>query len=145
MSDPECLIKLDRAFDHLDAIEKITRRWVKQYRVTHDPEGDLGAKIVRLHAPSAPNKLGLLVGECLHNARSFLDNLAFHLAVTHSGSQFTAAMQQTSEFPIFSIVPPPSMRSIERSEASTQTHETSSSLADSQRARLPPRSAVPSP
>lgn len=107
MSNPECVAKLDRAFSHLKSIEKMAGRWVDSYRVTHDDAPDQpGTKIVRLHATAAPRGLGLLIGECLHNARSFLDNLAFRLASAHSGAAFTPAMQQASEFPIFSARPP---------------------------------------
>lgn len=61
--------------------------------------------IVTLAAPAGPDDLSLLVGECLHNTRSFLDNLVFHLGVAYSGANFTPEMQERSEFPIFGTRP----------------------------------------
>ncbi len=93
--------KLARAVEHMEAIEMITSEWVKTKRVTHDLDAETGERIVRLFLPEAPTELSYRVSECLHNARSALDNLAFALALAYSQGAFTPQRQETSEFPIF--------------------------------------------
>ena len=50
---------------------------------------------------SPPAELRLLVGDCLHNLRSSLDNLAYELAVAHHGGPLPHPYFKSSEFPIF--------------------------------------------
>jgi hypothetical protein len=93
--------KLARAAQHMEAIEVITSEWLKAKRVTHDLDAETDERVVRLFLPEAPTELSHRISECLHNARSALDNLAFMLALAHSGDAFTPQRQETSEFPIF--------------------------------------------
>jgi hypothetical protein len=48
----------------------------------------------------------LVLGECLFNFRSALDNLAFELAAKRHGAPLPAAAAKTSAFPIFGSQPP---------------------------------------
>lgn len=47
-----------------------------------------------------PHSLSLVVGDCVHNMRSALDNLAYQLAVSHKQT-LSDSEAQRSEFPIF--------------------------------------------
>jgi hypothetical protein len=45
--------------------------------------------------------LAPVVGDCLHNLRSALDNLAFELALANKGTKMSKSIANDSQFPIF--------------------------------------------
>jgi hypothetical protein len=54
-----------------------------------------------LHAPPTDD-FSLIIGDCLHNLRAALDNLAYDLAVAHTGKEpLPSKFASRSEFPIF--------------------------------------------
>lgn len=93
--------KLRRATEQMEAIDVITHCWLKAKRVTHDLDPETNERIVRLFLPKAPPELEATISECLHNARSALDNLVFALSSKFSKQAFTPERQEKSEFPIF--------------------------------------------
>ena len=56
-------------------------------------------------AESPPPKLGLLIGECVHQYRSALDHLAFQLLIANTKGRIPARVVKRSEFPIFNSGP----------------------------------------
>lgn len=98
-------LKLDRASHHLDAIDATVREW--EQRETHRYTGHSDDKsnkefwYIEFTEP-IPIELRLIIGDCLHNLRSALDNLAYELAVAHHGSSpLPGRLDRRSEFPIF--------------------------------------------
>jgi hypothetical protein len=102
-TSPDAVIKLERAFQDLEILETMLTDWLagEDARVRHKRDGDEGDMVARVHIGPRPPDLGVTLGQCLHHARSSLDNLAYALTVAHSGDNFTDAMQASSEFPIF--------------------------------------------
>jgi len=90
--------------EHLQSLDEVTGAWAKLggyvAEIGQVTESITGT-IVHFAIPPVPPEIPILIGECLHNTRSFLDNLAFALALSYSGDDFTPEMQETSEFPIF--------------------------------------------
>lgn len=98
--------RLRRATEHMEAIEAMTSEWMKDKRITHDLDPQTNERVIRLFVPEAPPELDARVSECLHSARSALDNLVFALSSRFSKEAFTPQRQATSEFPIFWDRPP---------------------------------------
>jgi|SRR5215212_2196849 len=96
-------LRLDRALQHLQSLEAEDRRWREgnPYRIIHELDPQTSKKLVRVEVLSQPSvRLGLLIGDCLHNLRSALDNLAYELAVAYTGDPLPDAVATRSEFPI---------------------------------------------
>jgi hypothetical protein len=93
-------IKLNRADEHLQAIDRVFGQFLagQPYSVIREPDPDappdeprqlLKARIARHAMP----EWSAVIGDCIHNLRSALDNLAFALAGAQAGDR--------TEFPIF--------------------------------------------
>jgi len=110
---PSLRLKLDRAYEHIQALERDISAWIKTdpYEIADepDPEPPLEQvshpnviyrrfRITRLDPVPAP--LLIIVGDCLFNLRSALDHLAFALAVTNTPNM-TTEQEASCEFPIF--------------------------------------------
>jgi hypothetical protein len=75
--------KLDRAAEHLDALHAELRRFSERepHAVAPDDGLDDGWKVLRFQVKEEPPiQLGLVLGDCIHNLRSALDNLVCQLA-----------------------------------------------------------------
>lgn len=98
-------LKLDRASHHLDNFEAKVREWRDRHTHRYDSHFDResGKQLVHIRFPEAvPAEFRLIIGDCLHNLRSALDNLAYELAVRHHGSSpLPDPFDRRSEFPIF--------------------------------------------
>jgi hypothetical protein len=79
---PDFVWKLERAFDHVKSLDVMLSDWIQGQGtgVLHEPDPQTGEVIVYLVVGNDPEDVGLLIGECLPNARSALDNLAYALA-----------------------------------------------------------------
>lgn len=106
-------LKLGRAREHLESFKQESDSWIKTdpYRIIDEedpnPFRDHPAAYLivyrRLRLESidhVPERLKLVVGDILSNARAALDHLAFSLAKAHTPAM-TDAQAQGSEFPIF--------------------------------------------
>ncbi len=98
-------IKLDRASHHLNSLDAKVRKW--RQRETHryvrhlDRESGKEFWYIEFTEP-VPVEFRLIIGDCLYNLRSSLDNLAYELAVAHHGSSpLPGGLDKRSEFPIF--------------------------------------------
>jgi hypothetical protein len=104
MSEPDHELKLRRARQHLDELAKFIGQFVSQQSRRFHLESDLdgsGYMLVRASADPPPaDPFSLLIGECLHNLRSGLDNLAYALARAHT-NPLADDLAESSEFPIF--------------------------------------------
>jgi hypothetical protein len=98
-------LKLDRASYHLDSLDAKVRQWSERHTHRYDSHFDResGKQIVHIRfAEPVPAEFRLIIGDCLHNLRSALNNLAYELAVGHHGSSpLPGSLDRRSEFPIF--------------------------------------------
>lgn len=98
------LSKLQWANVHLDQLghEVDVHRTARPYVITN--ERDVDRRQYRFHVrdlhPTPPH-WGLLVGDCVHNARSALDHLIFALALRHVGRPLTDKEARGLSFPVF--------------------------------------------
>lgn len=98
LNDP--LRKIERAHEHLEVLEQEIREFLesKPYRATREENAQVPDYILyafRLEKP-APRRLGLIVGDVVHNLRSALDQLAWQLARCTTETPF-----HRTAFPIF--------------------------------------------
>lgn len=100
--------RLNRAYDHIQALDRSIQGWLDgdAYRIVkeHDPEIRRTAYVARIGA--IPDDWQDLVGEAVHNMRSALDHLAFALNATgyadaKNGAAIPPERENKSSFPIF--------------------------------------------
>lgn len=97
-------LRLERASHHLQRFENAVGRWLEEepYRIVSEPQREQRQRILRVEIlNSPPPELGLLIGDCLHNLRSALDNLAYDLARAHRGDPLSRSLARDSQFPVF--------------------------------------------
>ena len=78
-------LKLRRAAEHLAVLDEQIDDWMDgahRYVAELDPQSGKKHVVVKVLNPP-PVTLRPLIGDCLHNLRSALDNLAYELAVEH--------------------------------------------------------------
>ena len=98
-------LKIDRAEKHLAALDEALEWFNKDVanELVTEKDADSGWYFLKtLDVPSPPDDLGILIGDCLHNARSALDHLAWQLVnfPTSQGPDPEPA-EDRIEFPIF--------------------------------------------
>ncbi|MCL4535259.1 MAG: hypothetical protein M1370_08905 [Bacteroidetes bacterium] len=102
-------LKLARAVEHLDRAEEELVAWTKcsSNAVRGELNNQTGEFVFTFESSIRfpGERLGLLVGDCLHNLRSALDHLAYNLAVKHRGEPLPGRAAETSEFPILGTRP----------------------------------------
>lgn len=85
-----CRLKLGRATEHIEAIDKDVRAWTKKptYGFVKEPHDNGSRHSVRLKIISEPplKQWSLIAGDCIHNLRSALDHLVYAIAVDEAGS-----------------------------------------------------------
>ncbi len=98
-------LKLGRASYHLNSLDAKVREWRERetYRFVLHLDRESGKQFVSIaFTEPVPAEFRLIIGDCLHNLRSALDNLAYKLAVSHHGSSpLPEPFDRRSEFPIF--------------------------------------------
>lgn len=95
-------LRLDRALYHMQCLESEVSRWLEKrpYRVINEFEAESGKKVVRIEVlEPPPAHFSLIVGDCVHNLRSTLDNLIYELAIARG--QPSRKVEETLMFPIF--------------------------------------------
>jgi hypothetical protein len=101
---PSYQLRLDRAIEHLESMKSQERIWSQgnPCRVWTKPDLQSSYKFVWAEVLKPPPiTLAPIVGDCLHNFRSALDNLAYELAVAHKGPKMSKSIAGDSGFPIF--------------------------------------------
>jgi hypothetical protein len=98
-------LKLDRALQHLQNLSSEIAIWLesKPYRLIHDFDVESNKKLLIAEPlEPVPPQLALMVGDCLHNFRSALDNLVYELAIAYTGiDPLPERRARALEFPIF--------------------------------------------
>jgi hypothetical protein len=98
-------LKLDRSSYHLDSLDAKVVEWRErhpyEYVVELDRKRDYQRVKIKLIEPP-PDEFRLIIGDCLHNLRSALDNVVYELALAHIGiNPFPEDRARLLEFPIF--------------------------------------------
>jgi hypothetical protein len=96
--------RLERAAYHLQRFENEVKQWIDRepYRIVPESQPEQRQTIFRVEIlRSPPPELSLLIGDCLHNLRSALDNLAYDLARAYQGDPLSHSVAKASQFPIF--------------------------------------------
>jgi hypothetical protein len=98
------VLKLDRAEDHLDALNESIQRFTKKGFCTARQEFDrdrrLTLRVNQVFEP--PPGWGVLIGEIVYNLRSALDHMVYELAVVNHGTRAPPRdIAESSAFPIF--------------------------------------------
>lgn len=95
--------RLDWAKKHLDRLEAEERRWRegRPCRVWTKFDLKRSQKLIWAEVlKQPPSDFALILGDCLHNLRSSLDNLAFELLLAHKKGRPSKSMVNNSGFPI---------------------------------------------
>lgn len=99
-------LKMQRAEQHLKTLRGAVERFAKsdfyETRAEIDYKGRLVARLKNVKDP--PPDLSILVGECVYNMRSALDQLAYALAAAHT-VPLPERWGELSAFPIFKTGP----------------------------------------
>jgi hypothetical protein len=98
--------RLDRALYHLESLEEELDAWLEEdsYQTWSEPDDvDSTKKLlwVEVLKPPPAAELSVIIGDCIHNLRSALDNLAFELALAYQGAPLPSDIEGKSGFPIF--------------------------------------------
>jgi len=101
-------LKLGRAKDHFYSVTEEIHKFQtdpESYRLTLERQPNRGGvcKVTDVQMP--PIKLGLLIGECVHQYRSALDHLLFQLVLANCRGRPSARAERRAEFPIFDSGP----------------------------------------
>jgi len=86
-------LRLERTLHHLQDLEAEDRRWREghPYNIAYEPDPQTGEKFIRVEVlEQPPASIRLIIGDCVHNLSSALDNLAYALAEAYSGSPLPA-------------------------------------------------------
>jgi len=97
--------RLDRALYHLERIKAERNAWREEnpHRFWPELDAESGKKVIWAQViKPPPASLGPIAGDCIHNLRAALDNLAYELAIRHyRRSPLPGRFNKRSEFPIF--------------------------------------------
>lgn len=96
--------RLDRALHHLERLKAEAGAWADEspYRTWTNLDVDGRYKLTWLEATEQPPAhLSLIVGDCVHNLRSSLDNLMLELAFVYKRGRVSKGIEGDSMFPIF--------------------------------------------
>jgi hypothetical protein len=97
--------RLDRALYHLDSLQEEVDAWLEKHphrtwtvieTADDGPKKYFYCQVLR----KPPSHLSVIVGSCLHNLRSALDNLAFELALAYTQGPLEKEIEDASAFPI---------------------------------------------
>jgi hypothetical protein len=81
-------LKLDRASYHLNSLDAKGREWSERetHRYISHTDRQSGKQYVYIKfTQPVPAELRLIIGDCLHNLRSALDNLVYDLVIARHG------------------------------------------------------------
>jgi len=110
-------LKLARALRHIRDFEAEADRWLAKAPVKLHYTSDLATAesliLAELLEP-VPGELSAIAGDALHNLRSALDNLAYELALAHTGDPLPPRIAGDSAFPIFAEERPDTNKKLKR-------------------------------
>ena len=97
-------LRLGRALQHLQSLETEVGSWIEKrpYRVWTQFDPKSGKNLIWAEVlEQPPAEFGLIIGDCLHNLRSALDNLVYELALAHNRGRVRSNIASDSGFPLF--------------------------------------------
>jgi len=100
--------RLDRALHHLESFKAERAAWREEspHRFWTEFDAESGKKVIWAQVLKPPPvSLSLFAGDCIHNLRASLDNLAFQLALAHTEGPLSSRDERASGFPIFETDP----------------------------------------
>jgi hypothetical protein len=106
--------RLDRALYHLESFKAERRAWLEEdpHRFRTELDAERGKNVIWAQVITPPpDSLSLIAGDCIHNLRASLDNLAFELALAYTKGPLPNEAEADSGFPIFSSDPAESSKS----------------------------------
>ncbi len=96
--------RLDRALYHLESLKAERDAWREErpHRFWTEFEVERSKKVIWAQVlKPPPASLSLIAGDCIHNLRAALDNLAFELALACAKGSLPPGVEGYSAFPIF--------------------------------------------
>jgi len=96
--------RLDRALYHLESFKAERAAWREEspHRYWTEFDAESGKKVIWAQVlKPPPTSLSLIAGDCIHNLRASLDNLAFELALAGTEGPLSRKVEGASGFPIF--------------------------------------------
>jgi len=96
--------RLDRALYHLESFkaERVAWREKDSHRFRTELDAERGKKVIWAEViKPPPASLSLIAGDCIHNLRAALDNLAFELALAGTEGPLSRGVERGSAFPIY--------------------------------------------
>jgi hypothetical protein len=96
--------RLDRALYHLESFKAERAAWREErpHRFWTEFDAASGKKVIWAQVlKPPPASLSLIAGDCIHNLRAALDNLAFELALAYTEGPLPPEVEGYSAFPIF--------------------------------------------
>lgn len=102
-------LKLERAREHLQSLDTKIRGWIEEdtYRYVPKLDPESGKKRIYFEVlQDPPPRYSLIIGDCLHNLHSALDNLVYELATVYTGiDPLPEERAKELAFPIFGPKP----------------------------------------
>jgi hypothetical protein len=96
--------RLDRALYHLESFKAERAAWREEnpHRLWTEVDAESGENVLWAEIlKPPPDSLSLIAGDCIHNLRAALDNLAFELALAYIRGPLPSDVEKKSAFPIF--------------------------------------------
>jgi hypothetical protein len=96
--------RLDRALYHLESFKAERAAWREErpHRFWTEFDAKRGKKVIWAQViKPPPASLSLIAGDCIHNLRAALNNLAFELALAKAKGPLPSKVADDSGFPIF--------------------------------------------
>ena len=97
--------RLDKTLYHLESLKAERDAWREEHprRLWTEFDPKSGKKVLWTQVlKPPPSSLSLIAGDCIHNLRSALDNLAFQLALAHQRRPLSSKIKGDSASPILS-------------------------------------------
>jgi hypothetical protein len=102
MSGPltHCKARLEWAREHISQLRALNAEFqaTKPYQVIGEYDSSSGWFTVQLKASPVPNRVGLLIGDILHNLRSTLDHLLWQLTIANGHVPDTFPLPKKSKW-----------------------------------------------
>ena len=109
--------RLDRALHHLESLKAEMSIWADEspYRIWSEFDADGRHKNAWVEVLTQPPvHLSLIVGDCIHNFRAALDNLALELAIAYKRGPVSKSIESDSGFPIFATCSEKNLKELDK-------------------------------
>jgi hypothetical protein len=96
-------VKIARAREHIETLGAAVASYAEQdpYEITYEQtESPYERRVRRVERLRAPERIGAVVGDVVHNLRSALDSVAYELARRDYGGEWGRIQKRAPQFPI---------------------------------------------